>query len=452
MVDVAISAKYETLEPGARIELYNGALGLSWAANTFVGTGSIHFEWQPYPRVGFNVSVSLPLDVGDVGDQVRVELLDTGGSAEGRPWRITDTFNDGDELQRTVEGSIAEELLVGNPAATDSVIFHVPNFPDYVGTPVQATQAGGNTRAARLTATTAQWIVELDAVPHAGDLAAALTKRRGFGITHVGRIRRLDGAAVPYADVEAMCSQLYWWLSLLRSERTGPILVMGVHEGVTVWETWQSPTVSPWRGRWSWLPRFPIEVDGHPVSVSGGDTLRCLSDSWANPDYQRAITRAIDWYTQSVSSGYAATTVILAQAGLELMSWLRLVRDMGISEDGFSKLSAADSLRLALSVAEINTDVPAAAPQLFAAAEPGQGLQRLDGPASITEIRNGAVHPKPLQRFADPMAAIQGGLLAIQFLELMLLHRLGYTGSAYDRITWEEPEPVPWAPATVVQG
>lgn len=187
-----------------------------------------------------------------------------------------------------------------------------------------------------------------------------------------------------------------------------------------------------------------VEDDGTYTPVDTGHTLRSLDELWDDPDLQRALTRAIDWYTQGVASSHLATTVILAQAGLELMSWLRLVRDVGLSDDSASKLTAADALRLTLSFAGIPIDVPPTATDLHQAAQAGPGLVQLDGPGAVTEIRNGVVHAKAPARFND-LAMHQGGQLALRMLELLLLARLNYTGRMYDRVDWSGPAEVPWA-------
>lgn len=263
-------------------------------------------------------------------------------------------------------------------------------------------------------------------------------KGHDYGLTHVGRVRRLDGQAIAFEAVPKLLEQLHWWLSLIRGERTGPLLVMGVHQGQVIWESWEAPSVARWRGRYSWLPQHAGALG--PVSVD--PTLQVLHDAWDNDDSRRALRRAIDWYTQSVSTAHSATRVILAQAGLELMCWLRLVRLAGMSEEGFSQMKTADKLRVTLSLADIPLGTPGTAPELFAAA---QVPPILDGPGVVTELRNGVVHPKPQGRFGEVLSAHQGAQLATRYLELLLLQRLGYKGYAHDRVHWGDAEPVPWA-------
>jgi hypothetical protein len=137
--------------------------------------------------------------------------------------------------------------------------------------------------------------------------------------------------------------------------------------------------------------------------------------------------------------------VILAQAGLELMTWLRLVSDGVLGQEASRKLDAADALRVTLELAGIDLAVPSAVVELFAATRRVEGQSsELDGPGAVVELRNGTIHPKPLARLGEDVVMEQGGRLAIRFLEMLLLHRLGYVGDAYNRTNWISPELVPW--------
>jgi hypothetical protein len=176
------------------------------------------------------------------------------------------------------------------------------------------------------------------------------------------------------------------------------------------------------------------------VPVHGGATLQSIRTVWRDPKLSEAIKHAIDWYTESLTSRHQATIIISAQAGLELMSWLRLVYDGGLSETGFNGLTAADQLRLALEFAHVPLTVPSSLLKLSAAAKEAQA----DGPGAITEIRNGLVHPKAKQHFTDYLAVFEGGRLAIHFLQLLLLHRLNYVGQILDWTTGTSSL-VPWA-------
>jgi hypothetical protein len=276
------------------------------------------------------------------------------------------------------------------------------------------------------------------------DLRSLLRPLNGTGgylVTHVGRITRLDGKPIAYEAVDRLMQETCWWLSLLRGERTGPVLVVGVNDGHEVWERWDRATVSPWHGRWSWLPEFVH--DGEVFSpVTDGGLLHQLDVHWPDGTWRDATSRVIDWYNQALSSS-SLSRIIMAQAGIELMSWYSLVAPGSLSEDGFDKLAAADSLRLALRFAQVDPAVPVSLGALDAAAAGPKGRKALDGPAAITEVRNGLVHPKASGRFADPGAQYEASVLAIRYLELLVLRSLNFDGSMWDRTRGVTGKP-PW--------
>ena len=343
MTDDAIMPRYATLSPDEPVDLYAGGVTASWGGHTYRGSGSIRFEWQPFPLIAFDVLLDVPFEVPDSLEELELVLIDRAGIARAQPWQSLRDFDLGVN-QRRIIGDITGDLVVGNPAPTDSIVFHLPNFPSYLGRRIQSKGPDGNkVWAGRLSASNLEWKVDIDSVAHLDALAKSMTTRTSHGITHVGCVTRLDGKPVQYAQVAAIRDILFWWLSLLRSERTGPILVMGIHEGEVIWEIWRTPSVAPWRGRRSWLPR------GEQIDVD--PTLERVYAMSKDDELRRAITYAIDWYTQSVENTHLATSVILAQAGLELMSWLQLVQAVGLNEEAFDKMTAADALRITLAFA-----------------------------------------------------------------------------------------------------
>jgi hypothetical protein len=138
------------------------------------------------------------------------------------------------------------------------------------------------------------------------------------------------------------------------------------------------------------------------------------------------------------------TTVILAQAGLELVAWLNLI-EVGIDEGTINNWNAADEFRLVLTFAKIPLDIPVNFSKLLDEAKAKPGAEVLDGPGSVVSIRNGAVHPKLSARIKDTQAKIEGSILAIRYLELLILNRCRYLGPLRDRTNIAvDDAPVPW--------
>ena len=430
-----VPAVYQTLEPDQDVILYDGEMRVTKDADSMVGHGTIELEWEPQPRVIFTFDIPPEIDFRWTMEalssffEVTIELTgERHGRGSAHTTGLSISIVTGVSYDRTLSGIVDDEFDVGDPAPTDSVVFHVPNFPRYIGTEISS---NGAVWAGRLTTQTADWIVEMDAVPHHSDLRDKLEARGGYVINHVGRIRRVDGNPVGYDDMQDIGQVLRWWLSLLRAQRTEAMLLCGSHENRIVWERWRSPSVEPWIGRRGWLPDLLRPQAGASAVADFGPVLQTLLGMKSDPELSRVIPRAIDWYTQCATTVHMETRVILAQAGLEILSWLRLVGEIGISHDSFNRMDSSDTFRLALDHASVTSAVPIKLAALHAAA---QTPPNVDGPTAIADIRNGTVHPKPHQRFSDDQVVIECGQLALRYLELLLLHRLGYMGTALNRV------------------
>jgi hypothetical protein len=442
-----LDAYYTTLERDQRVDLYEGPVRLSAEGNEAECEGSIYLDWEPVPRISFDFLVPLQWASSlEAPFEVDIELLGDirGGRGVGTVLgEILRMDFAGGETYRKLTGNMRGAFEVGNPAPTASIIFHLPNFPNIQGTNIQS---GNSTYSGRLTTVTHDWVIDLDAVPHRTELWAEAATKGGYGIAHVGRIQSRNHDSIDYEIVPSLVENvLYRWFSVLRGGRSSPVLLCGVHNGVVAWERWQTPSVSPWIGWRGWLPRYTIQPLGPQSTPDFGRILQALQDVERDLDLGPAINRAINWYTQALETQHLATRVVLAQAGLELMSWLRVVGDIGLSEESFKSMDTSDAVRLALNNAAIDPAVPSEFPDLFSATAQAKGAQQLDGPGAIVEIRNGIVHPKRNQRLGEDDVVIQGGELAIRYLEMLLLHRLGYVGVARNRVHRMRDEFVPWA-------
>src|SRR5438552_6160521 len=142
MPPTAVQAKYSMAQPDEPIPLYNGPIEVTWADVSLVGNGAIVFEWQPFSHVAFEVSLEVTWDTPDTPDDVTITLVEAGGTAPARVWTVQEGIAAGDLHPRVLSGSVTDDLLVGNPAPTDSVIVHIPNLPGWLGEGVQETAEG----------------------------------------------------------------------------------------------------------------------------------------------------------------------------------------------------------------------------------------------------------------------------------------------------------------------
>jgi hypothetical protein len=446
MTNTAITPRYTTSEPDRRVLLHQGTIRIRAGGFEVDGLGSVFLGWQPTPRVGFEVAVPATFepeqgfDLGSGAIDVELELPGIAGRGQGAVLRTSRPVRGS---AQTLYGSVSGELVVGNPCPTESILFHVPNFPGFLGQAITS-EDGLATWGGRLTATTSVWRVDIDAVQHTGDLKRLLDAGGGYALTHVGRLSRVDGGPVSFGDLARISEGLGSWLSLLRSERTAPTLMAGVHQGAVIWEVWRTPAIARWKLRHSWIPEVLVGPEFGGKEVDLGPMLDSLDAMRNDAELKGMVSRAIDWYTQAVETNYISTRIILAQAGLELMAWLNLGRGSGISEESFDRFQAADALRIALRFASIDPGVPTQAESLFAVTTKSGQFADLDGPGAITALRNSTIHPKVGERFSDLEAVYEGGLVAIRYLELLILNHLGYVGAAMNRVDGSGPTPVPW--------
>lgn len=126
-MDEAVQPGYQTVRGDDQVTLYEGPLGVHNQQERITGDGRVFLEWHPYPRVSFKLHGGDDVEVA-AGQEVGVELINLGCKATGllRHKEVTVEVTTGVSLE--LEGSIADEVVVGNPAPTEAVVFHVPNF------------------------------------------------------------------------------------------------------------------------------------------------------------------------------------------------------------------------------------------------------------------------------------------------------------------------------------
>ena len=167
-----------------------------------------------------------------------------------------------------------------------------------------------------------------------------------------------------------------------------------------------------------------------------------------DPDWREAVSAAIYWYTRTNGTAAGADgSIILLQAALERLAWQVLVRDkVVLSSDGFTRLPAADQLRLLLDRCCVPLQIPSS---LKALASQAAAFNWADGPQAFVETRNSVVHPPKRANSPKPPIAIFDAWCLGQYPELVLLKLFDFNGKYSNRT--REPrwvgqvESVPWA-------
>lgn len=425
------------------ILLYEGSLNIDQGGKRISGSGSIRFRWLPVPGPRFHMEYSAPngdLDLGSALLSVPGTVKESKAIVDNSQIHITTTKTS------WVASGWFSTLETGNGAGLTSVLFHVPNFVDFLGSPIRD-RGNQNLRNARAVFEAEGWRVVLDALRTTNrNFLAQLKGNGGYAITHVGRFERLNGERFSADIARDFLGSLCYFLSFCRGMWIAPVLPVGFDsKGTRVWEEWRDWKIDRFLPVHRWINEFSTES----LSTSfPGFLSRSTDEIWGEP-----IRLSLWWYMEcNKHAGGLEGSMILAQSAFELLAWTLLVEDCRIlSEDGLEKLPASDKLRLLLSQCKIPLAVPA---QLIELQKLSKEHNWADGPHAVTEMRNSLVHPKPKKRRrvldAEPIAIFEAWNLATWYLELVLLWLFEYKGLYTNRLMREcsreeAVEQVPWA-------
>lgn len=261
-----------------------------------------------------------------------------------------------------------------------------------------------------------------------------------YAFTHHLTVRRADGAAFSSEEAQKQLTLLSDFLTFCRGYWVSTALTTGIRaDGVVAMEEIGTRRVSPKKVSYNWL-------DFHHGECMG-ELFPKFIERMADTSWQEALRHALYWYVRADTNLVGPDGgCFLLQAALERLAWHVLVRHrQSLSEDGFSRLPAADQLRLLLST----LDVPLAIPNgLSELRRIGKMLNWNDGPQAFVGVRNRLVHPPKTNRVEMELPYFEAYTLGKWYVELILLSACGYSGKYSNRTKlhrWVgEVEDVPW--------
>jgi hypothetical protein len=403
---------------GEPIELYSGPIAVD-SGDRFSGriyadlAGDLQVRWQvsasarPF-QPGY---VNLKIDHPDFGSTTVPALLNRGRGV----------------------GLIMDATLGSTDAECDHVIAHFTNLP-------MIFPAGSG----RWQRTGAGWELTLEG---RSDHAEVLDELRGsqfFAVTHVGRLRRVDGSTFKASEAAEVLEAWQVALSFALSRWIAPVAPVGFDvDGRRVWEQWGSWRCSP---AYRYIPWW---------SNGDGDDLEHFVDrflgAWFASEDEHDVVRYVAHHI--IAAHHNGTTIeariMLVHAALEYLSWVTYVLSSKRTASQHTKNkngtpAATWHLRELLRPAKIKVAIPTQLPALrkFARQE---GVP--SGPAAVSRLRNRLVHPKDAgEPYRIDGLAFQAWQLGSEYAELLLLRRIGYQGKYLPRsnTTLMNSIPVPW--------
>ena len=317
----------------------------------------------------------------------------------------------------------------------DTVTFNVINGPDLA--PLEPLRQRGYTWSGRWHLRDGSWIITLDARRDLRERVTFVKRTNGYAFTHVGVLRRSDGAPFDASAAKEVLDDLFLFLTFIHGATVGIALPVGTLDGETTWRRWTSGLSSPYRG-FSWAdPHTPADL---------AQLWPSFRSARSDPRWANALLRAVRHYAEANQAVSTEVMLTLAQAGLELLGTAVYVdRDNLVPAGKWDTKKAAWRIRRLLRDS-VPLDIPKSHRALARAAKTHAWS---DGPQAVTALRNTATHWTTGKPAVDKAVWIEASQLSVYYLEMALLSALAYQGRALDRTTRPlmvgGSKPVRWA-------
>lgn len=371
----------------------------------------------------------------DVSDDTPYELYDEWGYFGQRDSASIELVVD-DETIENVEaeftrhaGGYIKSATLGDPSAAP--LNHVvaawvsgPRLP--VQMPLHEHKGEhSSVWSGRWSIETQGWLAQFD---ERSDYQQAVNEARDTDccvLTHSVTLTRKDGSTFDGKAAHELLLALQYGLSLAIGRWTSPVAPVGYDSiGRPLWSFWAPVFASPpklsagwWRG-------------------SRGQDLASYLDSfvthWLDPLHHGPLRFASIAAIASFETGFLEQRVLTAYSALEMLSWVTEVLERGVSEKAHEGRPSSQRLRRLLRHARIPVEWPLG--------EPGITLKHYaqeqdcsDAVYALARVRHRIVHPRqPNEIYSHPQLLLAASMLATHYLNLILLHRLGYRDKVAD--------------------
>lgn len=431
----ALKPIYLTKKPNQPIQLYEGSLEITQKGIVKRGSGNVCVGWFPSPDINFEFSTDDEWLYEFDNSEASLKLLELTTPVTVKIYILT-------VFECFISGYLTstESLILQSEQDLSYLLFHLINFQDFRGTSISvATSEVRRFWRGRVVLEAGGWIVTIDTLESLTDIMKSLKSQGGYAITHVGKLERSDKRAFTAEKAEDFLTALYYFLSFAsRGLRTFPLLPVAYDRGgEKIWEKWTCNYIAtPWQSVYSWFP----DPDSQSLSKAFPGFLR----RWQSNIWNEPIKLAIHWYLESkAGAGGVQGSLILIQTALELLAWVFLVEEAGISVQDFKD---PDNKKYNTTSRKINRlfealgvpqEIPASLHELIKF-DSSLKYPNKNGPYALTELRNNIVHAAPENRdkfrntsFSTMIEALELGLW---YLELILLRLFDYQGYYFNRV------------------
>jgi hypothetical protein len=451
----ALRPAYAFGEVNEPISLYKGELEIEKNQRITQGNGEVYFKWFPYPQIEFKLSSNRSLIGYDTGE-TKLKLTGIQGlvkvriSELNRNVKFNEILNQVDDSIQ-VRGRPIEPIIIGSGNDLAYIKFHLTNFHELYGSckSVFVSEDFSKTVIERVVFEAGIWRVTIDQleIETISKILKSLEFQGGYGVTHVGKLERNDQTVFAANEARDFLEAFSYFLSFVRGFRVSPTLLVGYN--VTeeeVWKEWTLSNSDPWKFVYSWAS-----------SVPGTSLKNAFPGFWQWwQDWGKSAKLAVYWYLQSNrNAGGTEGSIILSQAALELLSWVKLVEKGSISKEDFERKKQFDSTSKKINKLLTECGIPKDIPSEFidlAKFESQLPYSNNNGACAFVELRNSITHsaPKNRDRFTNTSieAIEEAWILGLWYVEMVILKLCNYNDSYFNRIQkkahFGDLESVPW--------
>ena len=471
----ALRPVYTTAKPNENILLYDGLLEISSHINQHPvktqGSGTLEYVWFPSPCIKFEFlnkdqNIDLISCAMHNNPPISLTLSDLGIAVDVSVATSRSGGNEGN----FVSGRIKEAIVQGRGQDLAYVLFHVVNFHDF-RRPTSILEQGLNSKhIERIVFEAEEWKITLDQLETTTDNIKSLNSQGGFAITHVGKLKKLNGQTFTGNRATDFLKKIADFLSFARGFKVPLILLCGYDaKDNEIYQHWDSQIGHFWKYVNSWFPKNEAHI---LANVFPG-----FLNWWNN--WGESEKLALYWYLEANHISLSEQKIILTQVALESIAY----------KEGMTKDNASDKLRQLLEKFKIPTSLPfdklskktSSFADTFRPHSPplleiliklkknieeqlkekleretnekekqkiDKHLNQVDAPYLFTQVRNDIVHSKEkIENLEDYL--YEASDLGLWYLELVLLAIFDYQGCYHNRLPKYqqngEIEPVPWS-------
>ena len=415
------------------VHLYSGEFTLEDGVEIFRLNGQVTLKWYPELKiewVGTITGLGIPAEKAENLLQESVfRTYNMMTPAGFRGEAFINRFNmERAELAGSVRGAFSQPL---RPA--DRVHFSVVNFYGTAGEPIRHLNL---IYRGRMRVRHGAYRLTFDQVHNYDETYRSLDELGGYGVTHAGLIERTDRQPADPQTINELIDALNWVLSFNAGRSVGICSIQGSDSKGGVFKQYRVPAIDSWRNQANWCPG----VENDPEDKLGR-LVESVMEKFTIPHWQQTLPRLLHWYLSSKSSGFTENRLVSVHAALVKLAWKVLVEEEKVlSAQEFERFPVDMQIRRLLQFCAIPVSIPRHTIRTCGYA---------DGPQLIAAYYKETIHAnrRNLQSLGDrdKEAILQ---LGIQYLELALLHLLGYTGQYNNLLAGgERPgrlEQVPW--------